>query len=92
MAKQEGFIAVFQQHKRWADIASIISTVLVMGLLCLASYLADMITVSETSRIGMYIAMVGVVIVVCIWQAAAMVAASVELAFRRRWDERGPWS
>lgn len=91
MANQDGFLAILQRHKRWADIASIISTVLIVGLLCLASYLADNVNISETSRLGMYIAMIGVVIVVCIWQAAAMVAASVELAFRRQRDEQGPW-
>ena len=91
MARPDGFIAVLQQHKRWADIASILSAALVIGLLCFTSYLADVLEVNDTSRFGMYVAMVGVVIVVCIWQAAAMIAASVELAFRRRWDERSPW-
>jgi hypothetical protein len=42
-----------------------------------------------TTRIGMYITMVGVVIVVCIWQAAAFVAASVELTLLRRFDGGG---
>lgn len=90
MARPATFIAVLKEHKRWADAASVVSIVLVIGLLSVAAYLADAAKAGEPTRIGMYIAIVGVVIVVCIWQAAAFVAASIELILRRR-DERGPW-
>jgi protein-S-isoprenylcysteine O-methyltransferase Ste14 len=91
MAKPGAFITALKQHKRWADAASVVSVVLVIGLLCVAAYLADSTKTDDASRIGMYIAMVGVVVVVCIWQAAAFIAASIELAVRRRLDEKGPW-
>jgi multisubunit Na+/H+ antiporter MnhG subunit len=85
---RRAFIAAIREHKRLADAFSFVSIVLVIGLLCLASYLADLAKADETTRIGMYVAMVGVVIVVCIWQAAAFVAASLEEALRRRLEDR----
>lgn len=91
MARQSAFITTLKHHKGWADALSIVSIVLVIGLLCVTAYLADIAKADEASRIGMYIAMVGVVVVVCIWQAAAFVAASIELALRRRLDEKSPW-
>ncbi|GLK73764.1 hypothetical protein KHC23_22780 [Ancylobacter dichloromethanicus] len=91
MPGESAFITALREHKRWANAASIVSIVLVIGLLCLTAYLADSAKADEASRIGMYIAMVSVVIVVCIWQAAAFIAASIEVALRRRWAERGPW-
>ena len=91
MPGESAFITALKQHKRWANAASIVSIVLVIGLLCLTLYLADSAKADEATRIGMYIAMVGVVVVVCIWQAAAFVAASIEVALRRGRQERGPW-
>jgi uncharacterized membrane protein (DUF485 family) len=90
MARQSAFTTILKQHKRWADTLSVVSVVLVIGLLCVTAYLADIAKADEVSRIGMYIAMVGVVVVVCIWQAAAVIAASIELVLRRRSDENGP--
>lgn len=90
MDKRDGFMDALKEHKRWANGASIISIVLVIGLLAVAAYLADSAKADEPTRIGMYIAMVAVIIVVCIWQAAACVAASIETALRRR-DNRRPW-
>jgi uncharacterized membrane-anchored protein len=86
MTRQSAFIRAIREHKRWADALSIVSIVLVIGLLYLASYFADLVKADETTRIGMYITMVGVVIVVCIWQAAAFVAASLELTLCRRFE------
>lgn len=91
MARENSFTTSLRSHKRWADSLSIVSVILIIGLLCLTAYLADSAKADEASRIGMYIAMVGVVVVVCIWQAAAFVVASIELALRRRTDEKGPW-
>jgi Kef-type K+ transport system membrane component KefB len=91
MPGESAFITALREHKRWANAASVVSIVLVIGLLCLTAYLADSAKADEASRIGMYIAMVSVVIVVCIWQAAAFIAASIEVALRRRREERGPW-
>lgn len=88
MNRPSAFISLLKEHKRWADALSIVSIVLVVGLLCVTAYLADSAKADESNRVGMYIAMVGVVIVVCIWQAAAFVAASIELALRRRLGDR----
>jgi hypothetical protein len=84
MVRQGGFIEILKQHKRWANLASVVAIVLIIGLLSVTAYLADAAKADDATRIGMYIAMVGVVIVVCIWQAAAFVAASIENALRRR--------
>ena len=92
MARQGTFIATLKEHKRWADAAAAVSIVLLIGLMCITAYLADAANTDQSTRIGMYIMTVGVVVVVCIWQAAAFVAASIELAVRRRIDERGPWA
>ena len=91
MESQSQFIAALKKHKRWADIASIASVVLVIGLLYVTAYLADSVKADDTSRIGMYITMVAVITVVCIWQAAAYVVASIEISLRDRQGERGPW-
>lgn len=90
MEQRNGFLAALKEHKRWANGGSIVSVVLVIGLLSVAAYLADSANADEPTRIGMYIAMAAVIIVVCIWQAAAFVAASIESALRRR-DNRRPW-
>jgi hypothetical protein len=77
------------RYKRWADFASLVSIFLIIGLLCVADYLAESAAVDQSTRTGMFIAVVGIVIVVSIWQAAAFVAASVERVLRRR-DSQGP--
>ncbi|MGH6702985.1 MAG: hypothetical protein ACRECG_06240 [Bradyrhizobium sp.] len=87
MDRPSAFISLLKEHKRWADALSIVSTVLVISLVCVTYYLADSTKVDAPNRIGMYVTMVGVVIVVCVWQAAAFVAASIELALRRRLDD-----
>ena len=91
MASQSAFKAMLKEHKRWADAAAAASIVLLIGLMCVTAYLADSAKTDESTRIGMYILAAGIVVVVCIWQAAAFIAASVEFAVRRRIDERGPW-
>jgi hypothetical protein len=88
--KRSGFIEALKEHKRWANGGSVNSIVLVVGLLSVTAFLADTAKADEATRIGMYIAMIGVIIVVCIWQAAACVAAAIESALRRR-DNRRPW-
>jgi len=76
MAKNEAFMVALKENKRWADVCTVISIVLVVCL--------DLAT-----RIGMYIVLAAVIIVVCIWQAAAFFAASIQtLILERRDDPR----
>jgi hypothetical protein len=91
MAMEITFIATLKTHKRWADRFSIASVVLVIGLSYLAAYLADLTKADEADRIGMYITMASVVFVVCIWQAAAFIVASIEFALKQRREDKGPW-
>lgn len=71
------FVAALEREKRWADLASLVSIILVVGLLAITDMLANAAEVDAPMRTGMYVAMVGVVLVVCIWQAAAFAAASI---------------
>ena len=91
MAREIAFITTLKNHKRWANRFSIASIVLVIGLSYLAAYLADLTKADEADRIGMYITMTSVVIVVCIWQAAAFIVASIEFALKQRRDDKRPW-
>ena len=91
MARQgDNFRSALKQHKRWANAASIISVVLVIGLLCFTDYLADTLNADGPSRIGSYIAIVGVVSVVCIWQAAAVTVARIEKMVKDH-DRKRSW-
>jgi hypothetical protein len=91
MAKEIPFIVTLKNHKRWADKFSIASIVLVVCLSYFVAYLADLTKADEAGRISMYITMASVVIVVCIWQAAAFIVASIEFAFQQRRDNKDPW-
>jgi hypothetical protein len=91
MAREIPFIVALKNHKRWADKFSIVSIVLVVGLSYIMAYLADLTKADEAGRISMYITTASVVIVVCIWQAAAFIVASIEFALQQRRDNKDPW-
>jgi len=80
IVNRNAFITALKSNKRWANSASIVSIILVIGLMITTGFLADAAKAEVAERIGMYIVMLGVIIVVCIWQAAAFVAASIEAA------------
>jgi protein-S-isoprenylcysteine O-methyltransferase Ste14 len=82
--KTSAFVTALKVHKRWANGASIVSIILVVGLLTTTALLADVANADASLRIGMYIVMVGVIIVVCIWQAAAFVAASIDVSIGKK--------
>jgi putative copper export protein len=84
MPRNGTFLASLKVNKRWADAASLVSIVLVVGLLSIAAFLADSMKADVTTRIGMLIVMATVIIVVCIWQAAAFIAASIDAALEDR--------
>lgn len=71
------FIAALKLNKRWADALSILSIALVVGLMSVTSFLADSAGVTADTRVGIYITMATVIIVVCVWQAAAFAAAAI---------------
>jgi hypothetical protein len=94
MAREIPFIAALKKHKRWANkfsIVSIVLVVLVVGLSYIMAYLADLTNADEAGRISMYITTASAVIVVCIWQAAAFIVASIEFALQQRRDNKDPW-
>jgi len=85
MPESERFITVLKIHKMWADRWSIISIVLVVSLIVAAAALGEMAEADAATRMGMAIVMATVIIVVCIWQAAAVVTARIhELILDRR--------
>lgn len=87
MRDQSRFIELLRQHKKRVDILSLVSIVLVIGLLYLAGLLAEFLGADDALKIGMYVCMASIVIVVCVWQAAAYVAASNEAAIRNWLDQ-----
>jgi hypothetical protein len=91
MAKNDAFMAALKDNKRWADGGSVISIVLVVCLLSGTALLGDYANADIATRIGMYVVMAAVIIVVCIWQAAAFLAASIQMRIaERREDWRQP--
>ena len=78
MARNQPFTAALRIHKRWADPFSLVSIVLVVGLLGVTATLADYANADLATRIGMLMIMAAVIIVVCVWQAAAFVAAAIQ--------------
>lgn len=87
MKEPDSFIEILRPHKRRADIASLVSIILVTGLLYATGIIADTFGVNDALRIEMHVGMIGIVIVVCIWQAAAFMTASIE-SFLRTWLDR----
>jgi hypothetical protein len=81
------FLDILRQHKRRVDILSLVSIILVIGLLYAAVWIADVLSADDSLKIGMYVGMASIVIVVCVWQAAAYVAASNEAAIRKWLDQ-----
>ncbi len=57
-------IEVLKTHKRWADVYSLISIVLVVGLVSVTALLADAANADMATRVGMFVTIVAVVIVV----------------------------
>jgi hypothetical protein len=70
-------MTVLKIHKAWVDRFLIFSIILVVGLMVAAAALAEMAEADGATRTGMMIIMGPLVIVVCIWQAAGMVAAHI---------------
>jgi hypothetical protein len=87
MAKNDAFMAALKDNKRWADTGSVISIVLVVCLLSGTALLGDYANADIATRIGMYVVMAAVIIVVCIWQAAAFLAASIQTRIAERRDD-----
>jgi Kef-type K+ transport system membrane component KefB len=87
MAANERFIEILKTHKRWADVHSLISIVLVVGLVAITAMLADAANTDAATRIGMFVTMTAVVIVVSIWQAAGLAVARIHKIILDQHDE-----
>src|SRR5258705_13997324 len=81
MAANARSIEVLKTHKRWADVYSLISIVLVVGLMSITALLADATNTDTATRVEMFITVAAVVIVVSIWQAAGLALARVHKIF-----------
>jgi hypothetical protein len=88
MAMTQALRAALKAHKRWADVFSLMSIVLVVGLLSVTAVLANYSSADLATRIGMYIVMASVIVVVCIWQAAAVMAAVIQNIITEQLDSR----
>jgi Kef-type K+ transport system membrane component KefB len=89
MAVNARSIEVLKTHKRWADVYSLISIVLVVGLVSITALLADAANTDTATRVGMFITIVAVVIVVSIWQAAGLAVARVHRILLEQQNEMG---
>jgi hypothetical protein len=87
MAMNERSVEILKAHKRWADLYSLISIVLVVGLVAITAMLADAANTDMATRIGMFVAMTAVVIVVSIWQAAGLAVARIHKIILDQRDE-----
>jgi hypothetical protein len=70
-------IEILKAHKRWADLHSPISIVLVVGLVKITAMRADAANADMATRIGMFVTMTAVVTVVSIWQAAGLAVGRI---------------
>jgi predicted Na+-dependent transporter len=82
-------IEVLNTHKRWADAYSLISIVLVVGLVSATALHADAANTDMATRVGMFVVIAAVVIVVCIWQAAGLAVARVHRIILEQQDKMG---
>jgi hypothetical protein len=89
MAANERSIEILKSHKRWADVYSLI--VLVVGLVSVTAMLADAANIDMATRVGMFVTMVAVVIVVCIRQAAGLAVTRIHRILLEQQDENGAW-
>lgn len=78
--QSETFRAALKDAKRWADLFSFVSIVLVIGLGILSWWLGNSSNVDLETKLEMQIMMASIVIVVSIWQAAAFAVASLRSA------------
>jgi hypothetical protein len=90
MAANTRSIEVLKTHKRWADVYSLISIVLVVGLMSITALLADAANADTATRVGMFITIVAVVIVGSIWQAAGLAVTRVHRIILEQQDEMEP--
>lgn len=66
------------EHKKWADLYSIISIMLVISLTMMASTIADLANADGDTRIDLVILVNAIVIVVSIWQAAGVLLGRLQ--------------
>ncbi len=76
-------------HKRWADVYSLISIVLVVGLVSVTALLADAANTDMATRVGMFVTIVAVVIVGSIRQAVGLAVARVHRIILEQQDKMG---
>jgi Kef-type K+ transport system membrane component KefB len=77
MAANERSIEIPKTHKRWTDVYSLVSIALVVGLVAITAMLADAANSDMATRIGMFVTMTAIVIVVSIWQAAGLAVVRI---------------
>jgi Kef-type K+ transport system membrane component KefB len=87
MAANERSIEILKAHKRWADVYSLVSIALVVGLVAITAMLADAANSDMATRIGMFVTMTAIVIVVSIWQAAGLAVARIHKIILDQRDE-----
>lgn len=83
MEVQERERSIIVKHKRWADVWSIVSIILSIGLFMVASYAMDIANADIRERVAAYILLATIIVVVVVWQALAFALARLEIALTR---------
>lgn len=76
-------------HRQWADLGAMVSVIAIIGGLSIASFVADAADASDATRLHIYLVVIGGVIAICIWMAAAFAAAAIEEGVANRLREPG---
>jgi hypothetical protein len=74
--------SIIVRHKRWADVWNSIAIVLTIGLFIVVGYVMDEAGAAVADRIGSAVLLGTIIIVTCVWQAAGLAVARLEIALR----------
>jgi hypothetical protein len=84
MTDHEKQRSIMASYKRWADAWSSVSIVLSIGLFIAAGYVMDETGSNVPDRLGAYILLATIIIVVVVWQALAFGLARLQIALTER--------
>jgi uncharacterized membrane protein YjfL (UPF0719 family) len=79
--------SVIVKHKRWADFWSSIAIVVTIALFIVIGLVMDEAGASLEDRLGAGVLLGTIIIVTCVWQAAGLAVARLEIALRAPHDK-----
>lgn len=82
MTEEQYQRSIIVRHKRWADLWNSVAIVLTIGLFIAISFVMDEAGAAAVDRIGAAVLLGTIIIVTCVWQAAGLGIARLEIALR----------